>query len=261
MKVAATGRAHCRLGQMYHRLGKYREELEIVQGCEKVPAAEPDNAYVYINPLAALDRMQELRRVVELCARNRGYTGRYERRALAADPYIIASEELLTHGHTRDAMAMLAPALAWFESVGGAQSPDTLVRVTYAGALIMASRWADAERALPALHPEDEYYSEARYYAGLIAAHRGDRALALAIEQELPRIPAPTFHNWLWDHPQVRVRQAAIAIALGDRDRAIAYVREQYARGMNHSERVHLNPGLAPLRNDPEFIAITRPEG
>ena len=90
---------------------------------------------------------------------------------------------------------------------------------------------------------------QAMLYRGLLAAHRGDRALA---------------ERWLDLLANTRdinaTVPAEIAAAMGDRARAFGFLT-QAAQDGGDWLGVHRSAAWDPYRKDPEFQALTRPRG
>ena len=105
-------------------------------------------------------------------------------------------------------------------------------------------------RDLIELYPERIYYPG---YLGITAAKRGDREEALRISEQLKNWNKPyLFGNELfW--------QAAIAAALGEKDRAIALLRDAITQGRSYSS-LYCHFALEPLWDYPAFIELIKPK-
>jgi hypothetical protein len=92
-------------------------------------------------------------------------------------------------------------------------------------------------------------------YLGTLAARRGDREEALRISTELESIDRPYLFgsNTYW--------RARIASLLGDRERAVALLREAFAQGREYGVYLHRDMDLEPLRDYPPFQELLRPKG
>lgn len=92
-------------------------------------------------------------------------------------------------------------------------------------------------------------------FLGVLAARRGDREAALGIEEELSGLDAPGVfgRNHYW--------RARVASLLGDRERAVALLREAYARGHPFSVLLHRDMDLEPLRDYEPFQQFMEPKG
>ena len=88
--------------------------------------------------------------------------------------------------------------------------------------------------------------------SGLIAARVGSRAAALAVVDTLTRRRTP------YDFGLASQYRARIASALGDRDLAVAALRESLEQGGTVNEWMHRDSDLANLRSYPPFLRLLR---
>jgi tetratricopeptide (TPR) repeat protein len=166
--------------------------------------------------------------------------------------YVIATE-LLVHGDSAAALAAARRAAGWY-----GQDPRHLTegrheRLHYARSLHLLGRFAEAF-ALSA--PRDAADSADLQYAGargVLAAARGDTALARGAEVRLAALDDPSQLSG------AGTQRARIAVALGERARALTLLEEAARRGMARSlfgKDVHSDPFFHPLRGDPRFERV-----
>jgi hypothetical protein len=126
---------------------------------------------------------------------------------------------------------------------------EQLVRLP-SGALRSVSR-AGFLGVLPGASPDEV---DCRGFVGVLAARRGDRAAALAADRALATLHGPYVHG---RHTYWRARIAAL---LGERERALALLREALQEGQMYPA-LHGAADLAPLRDLPAFQELIRPKG
>jgi len=92
-------------------------------------------------------------------------------------------------------------------------------------------------------------------YRGVLAARRGEKAEAQRVARVLAVRPYP------YSYGQPALWRARIAAVLGDRDQAVALVREAFAQGLAVDLYLHALIDFAPLRGYPPFDELMRPRG
>jgi tetratricopeptide (TPR) repeat protein/TolB-like protein len=238
------------LAESYHLLGEHEKELETVrEGRRRFPTSS--FLYYYeLYALAAMERMDELRELIE------------EQTTLMeiitpAGVRRIAAEELRAHGHEDQAMTLLDEAIRWYES----QSPEKLdsLRGGYALTLYNARRWDKAKEVYEELAKKSPKDSAAgRGYEtslGLIAAHQGDRTRAMEVSEWLRNLKVPYL---LGSNTYGR---ACIAAILGDKEQAVALLKESFLQGSEFGIWVHNDFDFESLWDYPPFIEFLRPKG
>jgi len=240
-----------RLGQAYHLLKEYEEELEVAQDLqESFPDDPQERGYeVAIPALAALGRVEEIEELVE----ERNLRGRPGTEPGWLD---VAAAELDAHGQTEAARWFWERQIRLWQS-----QPDP-------GAVLPAGRWYEwyAGRALFALgRPEEarplfELYADAHPMralaaVGMIEAKLGNRIEAEGIAQRLAD----------WDEPYLfgegLLLQASIHAYLEDLDLAVQLLEQAVAEGYTDRMTLHRDPILKPLRGYPPFEEFLRPKG
>ena len=88
---------------------------------------------------------------------------------------------------------------------------------------------------------------------GAIAARMGDSASARRIEARLASWSAPPDSHW------IRLAQARLSAALGDRDRAVALLHAACDHGCGYFEDIHSDLEFDALRSYPPFREFLRP--
>jgi hypothetical protein len=88
-----------------------------------------------------------------------------------------------------------------------------------------------------------------------LAARRGDREGATRIFEELGKIERPyLFGNHLY-------WRACIAALLGEKERAVALLKEAFSQGLDYGVYLRQEIDLEPLWDYPPFKDLLRPKG
>ncbi|MCX6831838.1 MAG: serine/threonine-protein kinase [candidate division Zixibacteria bacterium] len=238
------------LARAYHMLGEHEKELESArEGRRRFPTS-PFPYYSELYALAAMERMDELRELIgeQTNFRNFG-TPAYVRR--------IAAEELRAHGHEDQAMTLLDEAIRWYES----QSPEKLdsLRGSYALTLNYARRWDKAKTIYEELakkFPKDS--AAGQYYEsvlGIIAARQGDRTRAMEVSEWLKNLRVPYLFG------ENTYNRACIAAILGDKEQAVALLKESFLQGKAFGLGVHKDFDFESLWDYQPFIEFLKPKG
>jgi tetratricopeptide (TPR) repeat protein len=247
----------------HHQLGDYQAELA---GAVRGRGLHPDHVplrYAEARALGALGRVTEAERALD------------EALDLPPDPLHTHAEvtwalgrEFRAHGHEAAAQAAFGRALAWYDARPTAERATTVQRGRRAEALYAAGRWDEARRSFEALAAERRGEASAagdhgmyglaplgppdyRGYLGVLAARRGNRGAARAADSALAAFRG----SHLFGRPTYW--RARIAALLGERERAVALLREALQQGRTHVT-VHAEGDFAALRELPAFQALIR---
>lgn len=233
--------------EAYHVLGDYRSELsEALRGRE----ANPQRLRMLegeIRALAALGDTGEVRERLDESQRLAADDG-----LLPANVAMGAAAELRAHGFRAASFAAAARAIEWYRS---RPAEETWYRFDLANAYYLSERWDEARRLFEELASEAPSEVNLRGFLGVLAARRGDFETARRISESLTGMaPRRDFgRDVYW--------QACIAALLGERERAVALLREAYARGRPFSIFLHRDMDLEPLRDYPPFQEWIAPKG
>jgi predicted Zn-dependent protease len=124
-----------------------------------------------------------------------------------------------------------------------------------ARALALAGRGEEARAVVERLageKPDDPNYLG---HLGVLAAGRGDRAGAQRVSAQLDALTQPYLRgrHTLW--------RARIAAALGERERAVALLRDALQQGQGYNALFHTVVDFEPLRDYAPFRELLRPKG
>ncbi len=238
------------LAESHHLLGEHEQELEPArEGRRRFPTSGMPY-YSELWALAAMGRMDELRELIEEITTLREVN-------TPAGVRRSAAEELRAHGHENQAMTLLGEAIRWYES----QSPEKLdsFRGSYAVALYYARRWDKAKIVYEELAKKSPKDSAAGWgyetYLGYIAARQGDRTRAMEVSEWLKNLKLPYLFG------ANTYQRACIAAILGDKEQAVALLKESFLQGSEFSIGIHRDFDLESLWDYPPFIEFLRPKG
>ncbi len=236
--------------EAYHGLGDYLRELEVAQ---RGRSLYPEGMMILdseVRALAALGRFDEVKQRLEeslLLPPEEGMQ--------AVHVMMNAAEELRAHGFPAASFEAADRAIRWHMSRPAEEVGSWGHRFSLARAYYLRERWDDAAALFERLALEAPSSGDAQVYLGVLAARRGDRKAALEVEKKLSGFDAPGMfgRHVYW--------QARIAAQLGDRERAVALLREAYARGHPFSVLLHRDMDLEPLRGDPAYEQFMEAKG
>ncbi|HSW31007.1 MAG TPA: protein kinase [Longimicrobiales bacterium] len=238
------------LATAHHLLGDFREALDAAVEARRI---FPD----YLRPrmwemgaLAALGRVDQLRREVAVLATlQRDVTG-WEPR----DVLVGAAQELMAHGQPEVAREV------WQDVVNAASRgnavPSVRALLAEGEACLALGRLDDARGVAQRLARMDAAGVsgiDALAFRGRVAALAGDREGAERVVAALESMPGPYLFGI--HHRGV----AMVAAALGDRGRAVAYLRRGFAEGLPYGDWAHNHPAFAPLWDVSEYRAMMAP--
>ncbi|MGB7295867.1 MAG: protein kinase [Candidatus Aminicenantales bacterium] len=237
------------LAEAHHMLGEYKKELDVAKQGRKYYPKDLRFPAIEARALAALGRVSEVRKVVEGCLNVDATSG------TPGGVMREAARELYAHGHKDASREFAAMAIEWAEGRPEAERKTEGRQGFYANALYFAGRFDEAGKiygSLAAEHPENIDYQG---YLGTLAARRGEREEALRISEELGKLERPFLlgENLWW--------QARIASLLGEKERAVALLREAFSQGLEYGIYLRQEIDLEPLWDYPPFKELLRPKG
>jgi serine/threonine protein kinase/tetratricopeptide (TPR) repeat protein len=235
--------------EAHHMLGSYKKELEVIKTGEKYFPERLRFRAAEARALAALGKIDEVKRVIE------GSLSIESTAGTPGDVMMEAARELYAHGHKDTARGIIAAAVEWAENRPEAERKTEASQGFFAQALYTARRWDEAGGiygSLTAGHPENIDYQG---YLGTLAARRGDREGAMKISNELATIDRSFLFG---SHTYWR---ACIASLLGEKERAVALLRESFSQGRSYRVGLHRDINLEPLWDYQPFKELLRPKG
>jgi tetratricopeptide (TPR) repeat protein len=242
------------LADSYHMVGEYQRSLEIARHARGKFPSGPWNAWMRRTEAMALAALGRTRQLNELVGQQLDSTifWSFPRRPWSGwDPstlFCVSVSELRRHGHGTAAEELLARAMTWYDSLPPTYLADlndrnrAVARNNVPCLLYHAQRWG----ALRQFAEVQLTGAVALGWLAVVAARQGNRAEA----QELSKRP---------ELDRAFARRASIAANMGQRDRAVALLRENYAGRFNGS--AHRSPLWEPLWGYPPFEEFLRPKG
>src|SRR6058998_2469333 len=242
-----------------HLLGDHRRELkQALEGARRFPD-NPQVLTTQIRALAALGRAEEvtsrLAASVNL-APAQGWT--------PADALLLAAVELRAHGHSTEGDTVLAQARDWLAARPPAEAASEAHRYRVALVSYTAGRLDDARReferlaarrgpgrsdSLAAVAIMGDGWDQMDYlgYLGAIAARQGNREQALRVDRTLAGVKRPYIFG------RHAVWRARIQALLGEREGAVALLRDAFAQGYPHAHALHVDLAFDALRDYAPF--------
>jgi tetratricopeptide (TPR) repeat protein/TolB-like protein len=234
------------LAMAYHMNRDYEGQLKVAREGQR---RFPDVIHFYwheAGALAALGRLEEVEKVIE--AAQGGFRSYPPQMVM-----LRAAMELRAHGHREASVRMAEQAMAWYRALPASEAAK--YQVDLLAALVRAERWAEAKPIADALLAKDPDDIDMRGEVGTLAARLGDAAQARQIEVELATLTRPYLNG---AHTYAR---ACIAAQLGEKDRALALLRDALGQGFAFNVWIHVDMDLEPLWGYPPFEELMKPKG
>src|SRR5437867_2996808 len=249
-----------------HQLGDHRRELkQALEGARRFPD-NPQVLTTQIRALAALGRAEEVTRRLAASVNlppSQGWT--------PADALLLAAVELRAHGHPTEGDTVLAQARDWLAARPPAEAASEAHRYRVALVSYTAGRLDDArgeferlaERRGPgrsdslaaaAITGDGRDTMDYLGYLGAIAARQGNREQALRVDSALAGVKRPYIFG------RHAVWRARIQALLGEREGAVALLRDALAQGYPHAHALHVDLAFEALRDYAPFRELVKPK-
>lgn len=249
----------------HHFLGEYKAELDAAREAVRLNPENVQFRGFEVRALIALGRVDEATERLDAlgllpAARNN-----------VGQTLLAYVEEMWRHGHKEQAAEILDRAANWLRSPAAEQwisyfpserrdAARQWIRHTTGQVAYAAGRWDEARAVYERLAADGaggHAAWEARAYLGLLAARRGDRTAAeKAIHVLGKREPAEAISA---------LRQAQIAALLGERERAMGFLRQMMTTAIISEGRMlfflHRERDWDDMRGYPSFRAFMKPKG
>ncbi len=235
----------------YHLLGEHKKELEIAKQARKRFPTSLSALNYEIRALAALGKIEEVKKLIEesLTLTKPGIATGTPGGTMRG-----AGEELRAHGYADAAMTIFDQSVQWYKS-RPAEEMDSLLRNAYALTLYDARRWEEAKSIFEELAKDSPDNIDYQGWLGLIAARQGDKEKALRVSEWLKNLKKPyLFGGYTYN-------RACIAAILGDKDQAIALLKESFLQGRSYSIDLHTDVDFESLWDYPPFKELLKPKG
>jgi tetratricopeptide (TPR) repeat protein/TolB-like protein len=250
----------------YHALGDYPSELRVAREFVREDPNRLASLNLESHALAALGKTAEVFELLDRVANLPPdplllYTlapATLGRHLQVDTPGRVCHEvalELNAHGHPDAARRAAERAVAWYRAQRPEEQSQPEYRYTLAQSLELLGRYDEAQPLMHGLAAEDPSNVDYRGGLGVLAARQGDQAEARRIDETLATLSR---HYLSGVHTYYR---AQIAAVLGDRERAVALLRDALAQGAADPwDHLHSEPAFASLRGYPPFDEVLRPK-
>jgi tetratricopeptide (TPR) repeat protein/TolB-like protein len=231
-----------RLTEALHRLGDYRQELAVAR---RVRERQTDGHAILVSELRALAALGRIDEAMQLLSAHLSTPGDASRGNVLQG----IARELHAHGYRDEAQRVFTWSLDWWlaRPQGNASS--------VAEAYYRLGRLDEAERLVRTIAEQFPEGGGWRAGLGAIAARRGDRPEAERRSADLASYERPYLFG---THTVDRARIAAL---LGDREQAVALLRQAFVEGQRGWLMLHFEPDFESLRGFPPFEELIRPKG
>ena len=233
------------LARAFHHLGDYEKELATVNRALEYHPRAMNHLGEKVRALAALGRIREINLVIEECLTAPVGTRN------PSDVMCAAAKELRVQGRFEMAREFASRAVDWCN-----KQPDPAAhRGDLADALRLAERWADAQVVFAELAAENADKVAYLGKLGTLAVRLGDEGRAREIFNSLRQMD-PLFlegEHTYWC--------ACISALLGERDLAVAMLKESWDQGMPFPDIKWRDMDLEPLGDSPHFQEMIKPKG
>ena len=222
----------------YHELGDYERALEALDRWRQLHPERPAMLRAEIANLAALGRIEQLSTWIQ------------DQESFFDHGITMArlARELRAHGNGGAATELQHRAIEWVEERSPEDKRHLGDRWLLATVLLDVGRLDEAQILLEGLLEDGPRKDEYLARLGVVAARQGDREEAYRISRLLEEVEGPSAGAY---------GRAQIAVALGERERAMELLR-QLGGGMGGW---HADPLLEPLWDYPPFQELMRPKG
>jgi TolB-like protein/tetratricopeptide (TPR) repeat protein len=243
------------LAVAYHLNRDYENELNVArEGQHRFPGVV--NFYSHETwALAALGRLDEIEKAIEACQAQQGGLRRTNIGGTPGGIMFSTALELRAHGHPEASAKMAERAVAWYRSRPAAEAEKPDMQYSLMCVLLLAGRATEAKVIADAQLAKDPNDIGARQRVGTLAARLGDTVAARRIEAELPAVTQPYAYDAL------AYLRARIAAQLGEKNRAVALLRDAFAHGLGFTIDMHRDFDLEPLWGYPPFEELMKPKG
>jgi tetratricopeptide (TPR) repeat protein len=247
--IPATAWMIERLTEAHHMLGEYRKELKVARLGRQYFPKNLNFPASEARALAARGKIREVEKVVEDCLDVDATSG------TPGNVMMEAARELYAHGYKEASREFADRAIEWAESRPEAERKTDATRSFCANALYFAGRFDEAGKIYASLAAEQPENIDYQGYLGTLAARREDREGATKLSEELAGLTRPFIRgrHTLW--------RARIAALLGEKEQAVALLKEAFSQGSYYGVSLHRDIDLEPLWDYPPFKELLRPKG
>ena len=235
----------------HYLLGNHKKELEVIRRARKYYPDVLTPMAIEVRALAALGRIEEVKKVVDESLLSRSSVGTWT----AGRVMLAAAREMRLRGYQDAFKDMAGRAVEWYRGRAAGKQPTEQQRSELAVALYVSEQWEEAGALIEKLRSEKPEDIDYLGYGGALAARSGHKEAALKISEELKGIDRP----FIWG-AQTYWR-ARIAALLGTKEEAVELLRQSFAQGNDYSVFIIQEADLEPLRDFAPFRELMKPKG
>ena len=233
----------------FYMLGDHRRELKATREARQLFPQSWGFFQAEIRALAALGRMNELRRLID---QSHAFPGTGT--GTPSGCIRTAAIELHANGHLEEAASLFEEALSWY------QNQPSEEQDIYRSSIALTHYWADhRDEAWAIYHQfyEDGSRNEGDIRAlGCLAARNSDEETANHYFDELGALEVHEMEKG-----GIIYHQAAIAASLDEPERAMSLLRQAFQAGFGFSPELLRDIDFDPIRDFPPFQEWIRPKG
>jgi len=236
-------------GRALHTLGEHERELAVSR---EAIASQPGWPWARMNEiaaLAALGRVDAAARAAERCLVDPDVA------VWAGDVLVEGAMELRAHGHREASLRLANRAVSWCEARPDKTRPSGARIGLHADALRHAERWQEASQLLRPVVASGSNAPKVIGVLGGLAGRLGDREGAADALEVLRRLEDPYLFGGN------TYRRACLAAVLGEREKAMALLRQSIAEGVGYHYHLHIEIDLESLWDYPPFEELIEPKG
>lgn len=239
-----------------HMLEDFEGELADANIGEKQYPANFSVISCKVRALAAMGRGNDIDKVLDAAAGMAAHTT-WE----LGSPYSIAASEAEMHGHKEIAAKARQRTINWVNALPPEKKRSEPPMFGPAWVLFNAGAWKELDERVQEFRKLEPAESRWIVFQGLIAAHNGDRKVAMSVDSLLQSLTQRSLDRKPkgMPVPLTLFHRAEIAALLGDRDRAIDLLGSAFANRLRYNIYVHSDPSFASLWKDPRFIRLMAP--
>ena len=235
----------------HYLLGNHKKELEVIRRARKYFPDDLAPMAMEARALAALGRIEEVKKVVDESLLSRSSVGTWT----AGRVMLAAAREMRLRGYQEDFKDMARRAVEWYRGRPAGQAAAEQQRSELAAALYVSEQWAEAGARIEKLRSERPDDIEYLGYGGALAARSGHKEVALKISEELNGIDRPFIYG------EQTYWRARIAALLGMKEEAVELLRQSFAQGNGYSVFIIQEADFGLIRDYAPFIELMKPKG
>jgi tetratricopeptide (TPR) repeat protein len=240
------------MSRSYHLLGDFEHDLE---WAKQLRGSEPNVGWTRLAEVKALAALGRGREALDLAIEGATFPSSVEgwEDYTPGDFLWQSGRELRAHGHAEMAREAFQRAERWYASRPAEEQATRGHRRGLAHVLDDLDRWSDAHAIYQSLYKDDAATVEHLGALGVLSARLGRTADADNIAARLMADDRP------WSFGAARLWAARVTAVKGDREGAIALLRQALREGHARRYLWHVEHDFDSLRDSPAFREMLQP--